>query len=62
MDDPSAEIRSVQKQKASLFVSLLDVQYEQQAQLPTYAGVMSDDSIHLPESKKLFTTFVGRNI
>ena len=53
VDDPSAEICSVQKQKASLFVSLLDVQYEQQAQLLTYAGVMSNNSILLPESRKL---------
>ena len=52
-DDPSAEICSVQKQKASLFASSLDVQYEQQAQLLTYASVMSDDSILLPEFGKL---------
>ena len=43
----------MQKQKASLFASSLDVQYEQQAQLLTYAGVMSDDSILLLESGKL---------
>ena len=38
MDDPSAEICSVQKQKACSFTSLLDVQYEQQAQLLSYEG------------------------
>ena len=61
MDDPSAEICSVQKQKAVSFVTLLDVQYEQQAQLLTYAGVMSDDSILLPESRKLYVRVANRN-
>ena len=49
MDDPSAEIHSVQNQKASS----LDVQFEQQAQLLIYVGVMFDDSLLLPESGKL---------
>ena len=58
MDDPSAEICSVQKQKSSSFASSLDVQYKQQAQLLSYGGggrggVMSDDSTLQPESGKL---------
>lgn len=50
MDDPSAEIASVQKRKASFFAKSLDMHYEQQAQLLTYTGVTLDDSILLPES------------
>ena len=59
MDDPSAEIHSVQNQKASS-ASSLDVQFEQQAQLLIYVGVMFNDSLLLPESGKLLH-LVGRS-